>query len=279
MAEKVHKYLIPWDFTIVAENALKHAVNLSKLITDPVSIELLYVIQTGGLFNKSKYSKTEASEMLHDDKKRISEEYGIEVKTHILEGNLFNTISEFASESEAELVIMGTHGIKGVQKLTGSWALKVIAGSEVPFLVVQEEPKKDKVFSHIVMPVEFRDEDKEKINWGIRYAKLFNSKLHIIIPNAFDSGVQQKINNNLAFAKRNIEAHGLEWEIHNSSKGKSFQEEVVNLAVDIEADLIIVMTTPNIDLTDFVFGAQEQYIIANKARIPVLCVNPGTLGI
>jgi len=279
MAENTNKYLIPWDFTPVAENALKHAVKLMKLAKEPMQIDLLHVIQTGGLFSKSKLSEDEASQRMKEEQQRILKEYGVEVKTHILEGNIFDTISEYASEINAEMVIMGTHGIKGVQKLTGSWALKVIAGSEVPFLVVQDEPEMGRNFSHIVMPVEFRDEDKEKIQWGIRFAKQFGSKIHVIVPNAFDSGVQKKINNNLSFAKMHIESNGLDWEIHNAAKGKSFQEEIVNLATDIEAELIIVMTTPNIDLTDFVFGAQEQYVIANKAKIPVLCINPGTLSI
>jgi len=279
MAENTNKYLIPWDFTPVAENALKHAVKLMKLAKEPMQIDLLHVIQTGGLFSKSKLSEDDASQRMKEEQQRILKEYGVEVKTHILEGNIFDTISEYASEINAEMVIMGTHGIKGVQKLTGSWALKVIAGSEVPFLVVQDEPEMGRNFSHIVMPVEFRDEDKEKIQWGIRFAKQFGSKIHVIVPNAFDSGVQKKINNNLSFAKMHIESNGLDWEIHNAAKGKSFQEEIVNLATDIEAELIIVMTTPNIDLTDFVFGAQEQYVIANKAKIPVLCINPGTLSI
>ncbi len=277
MAE--NKYLIPWDFTPVAENALKYAIKLAKLAKEPVQIELVHVLQSGGLFSKSKLSEQEASDKMAEDQKRIKNEYDVEVKTHILEGSIFDTISEFASESNAEMVIMGTHGIKGVQKLTGSWALKVIAGSEVPFLVVQDEPIPGKNFSHIVMPVEFRDEDKEKIQWGIRFAMQFGSKIHVIVPNAFDSGVQKKINNNLAFAKMHIESHGLDWEVHNAAKGKSFQEEIVNLAIDIEAELILIMTTPNIDLTDYVFGAQEQYVIANSAKIPVLCINPGTLSI
>lgn len=279
MAENINRYLIPWDFTPVAENALKHAIKLMKLAKEPIEINLVHVIQTGGLFSKAKLTEDDVSQKLKNDQQRIVNEYGVEVKTHILEGNIFDTISEFASEINAEMVIMGTHGIKGVQKLTGSWALKVIAGSEVPFLVVQDEPDMAKGFSHIVMPVEFRDEDKEKIQWGIRFAKQYGAKIHVIVPNAFDSGVQKKINNNLSFAKMHIESSGLEWEIHNAAKGKSFQEEIISLAADIEAELIIVMTKPNIDLTDFVFGAQEQYIIANKAKIPVLCINPGTLGV
>ncbi len=279
MAVKSNKYLIPWDFTPVAENALKYAIKLANLAKEPAQIELIHVLQSGGLFGKGKTSEVEVKEKLSTEQKRIKDEYGLEVKTHLCEGSIFDAISEYASESNAEMVIMGTHGIKGVQKLTGSWALKVIAGSEVPFLVVQDEPRTDKNFSCIVMPVEFRDEDKEKIQWGIRFALQFGSKIHVIVPNAFDSGVQKKINNNLAFAKMNIESYGIDWEVHNAAKGKSFQEEIVNLAVDIEAELILIMTTPNIDLTDYVFGAQEQYVISNQAKIPVLCINPGTLSI
>jgi len=277
METKPFKYLIPWDFTPVPEFALKYAVKFCKVTDAPSLVELVHVVQAGGMFSKSKITEEEAREKFKTDQHRIKEQYGIEVKTSLLEGNLFDSISEYASEIQASMVIMGTHGIKGVQKLTGSWALKVIAGSEIPFLVVQDEPVNDRVFEHIVMPIDFRDEEKEKIHWAIKVASQYGSKIHIIIPNAFDSGVQKKINYNLAFAKKHMEGYNIDSEIHNAAKGKSFQEEIVNLAVDIEADLILIMTTPNLDFTDYVFGAQEQYIIANNSKIPVMCVNPGTI--
>ncbi len=47
---------------------------------------------------------------------------------------------EHIERNHALMVIMGTHGIKGLQKYTGSWALKVIIGSSVPFLVIQDKP-------------------------------------------------------------------------------------------------------------------------------------------
>ncbi len=277
METKPIKYLIPWDFTPVPEFALKYAVKFCKVSESSSLVELVHVVQAGGMFSKSKISEEEAREKFKIDQQRIKEKYSIEVKTTLLEGNLFDTISEYASEIQPIMVIMGTHGIKGVQKLTGSWALKVIAGSEIPFLVVQDEPINDRVFEHIVMPIDFRDEEKEKIHWAIKIASQYGSKIHIIIPNAFDSGVQKKINYNLAFAKKHMEGYNIDSEIHNAAKGKSFQEEIVNLAVDIEADLILIMTTPNLDFTDYVFGAQEQYIIANNSKIPVMCVNPGTI--
>jgi nucleotide-binding universal stress UspA family protein len=70
----------------------------------------------------------------------------------VLCGTIFNTIGKYASDTDARMVIMGTHGIKGMQKLTGSWALKVIVKSKVPFLVVQDKPSEKRRFTDIVFP-------------------------------------------------------------------------------------------------------------------------------
>lgn len=275
--EKKLRYLVPWDFTPIAENALKYALKVSADSNQEVQIELVHVLITSGALAKNRVPDDEAKAKLATDVARIKTQYSVEVKSEVLSGKLFNVISEYASESEANLVFMGTHGIKGVQKLTGSWALKIIAGSDVPFIVVQDEPKTEKVFQNLVMPLSFRDEHKEKVQHAIKFARQFNSKIHIITPNSFDSGVLKKINFNLTFAKHRFEESGIPYEVHAASKGKSFQEEIISLASDIESDLILIMTTPNLDFTDYVFGAQEQYIIANKEKIAVMCITPGAV--
>lgn len=266
------RLLIPWDFTPVAENALKYAVKIGSLAIG-TQVELIYVIESGGLFTKGKLTEKEATEKLKTDYIRIKETYGVEVKTVVMEGNIFHTISEYAADINADLVIMGTHGIKGVQKLTGSWALKVIAGSSVPFLVVQDSPKEKRVFEHVVMPLDFSFDEKSKLQWAIKVSVQYKSQIHIIIPNAFDAGVQKKVNYNLAFAKKHLESYNIPYEIHSAGKGSKFQDEIVKLALDIEADLILIMTSGSLDFTDYVFGAQEQHVIANEAKIPVMCIN------
>ncbi len=122
MENNTLRLLIPWDFTPVAENALKYAVKIGSLATAS-QVELIHVVEAGGLFAKGRLSEKETTEKLKIDYNRIKEQYGIEVKTAVMEGNIFHTISDYAAEVNADLVIMGTHGIKGVQKLTGSWAL------------------------------------------------------------------------------------------------------------------------------------------------------------
>ena len=127
--EKEYVLLVPWDFTPVAENALKHAVRLARRIKENVKIYLLHIAKR----------EKDIPELL-DDLKKIAEieteSTGISVQAIVREGSIFTEIGEVAKEVNAFLVVMGTHGIRGMQKLTGSWALKVIANSDVPFYVV-----------------------------------------------------------------------------------------------------------------------------------------------
>jgi nucleotide-binding universal stress UspA family protein len=267
------KLIVPWDFSPVTENALLYALKIGAF-SENYSIDLIHVVESGGLFTKGKLTELEASDKIKSDVSRIKEQYGIEVKAVVLEGSIFNTISEYAFDSEADLVIMGTHGIKGVQKLTGSWALKVIAGSNIPFLVIQDAPSSERIFENIVFPLDYRVNEKERLRWALKTATEFKSRIHVYLPYASDAGIQKKVNYNLAFAKKHFEGHNINFEVHSATKGSSLSDGIIKLAKDIEADLILIMTTPNLDFTDYIFGAQEQYVIANNGKIPVMCVNP-----
>lgn len=269
--------IVTWDFTVVSDYALEYAVQISQ--AQGSQIEIIHVIDSGGgLFSsKSKLKESEIAEKLKKSVKEIEEKYHIEVVPTILHGKLFDSISDYAGETEASLVVMGTHGIKGMQKLTGSFALKVIAGSNVPFIVVQESPKKTNLFEHIVFPVDYRQETKEKLLWTRNIAQKYNSKVHMITPYSSDSGVNKKIQANIIFSKKYFEQHEIEYQIHNTSKSAKFETEVIKLSVDLDADLIIIMTTKNLDFSDYILGATEQYIIANEAKIPVLCINPSMI--
>ena len=51
MENNTLRLLIPWDFTPVAENAIKYAVKIGSLQTAS-TVELIHVIESGGLFTK-----------------------------------------------------------------------------------------------------------------------------------------------------------------------------------------------------------------------------------
>ena len=140
-----------------------------------------------------------------------------------------------------------------MQKLTGSWALKVIVKSKVPFIVVQDPPADQEKYHNIVFPVDFRAENKEKIKMAIFMGKYFDSKIHMLVSVSTDKNILKKTKINLNFAVKYLIQNNIEYEIHDMPKGK-IAEQTIDFAQKINADLILIMTTKNITFADYVVG-------------------------
>ena len=259
--------LVTWDFTDVSENALIHAIKLSNNVEN--KIRLVHVIKP-----KNPVLLKESEKKLKKEILRIKNEYNISVDSVILQGSLFSAITNYIKDSDVNMVLMGTHGINGIQKYIGSHALRVIVGSSVPYIVVQEKPINMERCTNIVFPIDFRSENKEKLQWAIYLGKYFNSKVHLFKAPVSDSSLLKKVNVNLNFAIRFLIQNNLDYEIHTAPKSRSFGKEILSFAEEMHADLILITTTKHISVFDYLFGAPEQYIIANPSHIPVMCVNP-----
>jgi nucleotide-binding universal stress UspA family protein len=264
MEKDSKKIIVPWDFSEKAEHALEHAERIARSLDK--NIELLHIV-----------TKEEKRSGMETEMEKVSQEaflkFGVKPSIKVLEGSIFNAISNYASDTKANMVIMGTHGIKGIQKFTGSYAFRVLLGSKVPFIVVQDKPRTEEKLSNIVFPIDFKSENKEKLYWAIYLGKYFNSKVHLVKYPVNDPSLKKKVDINLNFAIRFLIQNSLDYEIHTAPKGE-FGKEIIKFAQDINADLILIVTTKNITFLDFIFGAREQYIIANSAKIPVMVVNP-----
>lgn len=264
-----HKKLIvvPWDFTLVAENALAHAVKISRMTSNDVCI--LHIVDT----DIKPKDEREVTHQLSRAADESSKKFNMIITPNIVKGSIFTSIAEFANSKEANLVVMGTHGMKGMQKITGSWALKVIVKSKVPFIVVQDPPADQGRYHNIVFPVDFRVENKEKMGMAIFMGKYFDSKIHILKSATKDVSLSRKTNVNLNFAVKYLIQNNIDYEIHEIARG-NFAQKTIDFAQKINADLILIMTTKNISMADYMLGASEQYIIANSSKIPVCCINP-----
>jgi nucleotide-binding universal stress UspA family protein len=267
MEEHKNIIVVPWDFTDVASHALAHAVKISRMVGNEIS--LLHIVENG----ISQKNLAEKRTKLEKAAEEYSKKYNISLAWQISKGSIFHAIAEFANEKEASLVIMGTHGMKGMQKLTGSWALKVMVKSKTPFIVVQDPPADQERYHNIVFPVDFRSENKEKMKMAIFMGKYFDSKIHMFVAGTTDKILAKKTKVNLNFAIKYLIQNNIEYQIHEVPK-KNFAQQTLDFALKINADLILIVTTKNITIADYTFGASEQYIIANSSRIPVICVNP-----
>lgn len=258
------KIIVPWDFSEVSGYALEHAERVARSIDK--GIELLHIVEKEEKIEEGLASLQKVAE-------EVEQKYGIKPSMKVMAGSIFTSISNYASDTKANMVVMGTHGIKGIQKFTGSYAFKVLLGSKVPFIIVQDKPRSEDKLSNIVFPIDFRSENKEKLYWAIYLGKYFNSKVHLFKYPVSDLALQKKVNINLNFAIRFLIQNSLDYEIHTAPKGE-FGKETIKFAQEINADLILIVTAKNVSFIDFIFGSREQYIIANSARIPVMVVNP-----
>ncbi len=256
--------IVPWDFSQVAENAFQHAVNISKSLNR--EILLLHIVQD---MKSAASKKTE----LDADAERLGKEFGNRPHTEVVEGNIFHAIGNTARDLKAEMIIMGTHGMKGAQKLFGSRALKVVVSSRIPFVIVQDKPVKERIDT-ILLPIDFKTENKEKANWIYYLARNFGSKFVILKSKSKDKGFRKRTLSNIRYIETFLKGHDVAYEIVTTQGEQSFKKEIVSYAKSHSADLILVMATRDINWVDYLLGAPEQYLIANPEGLPVMCMNP-----
>jgi nucleotide-binding universal stress UspA family protein len=261
---KSNTILVPTDFTKVAENATNHALVIAK--TSGAEVILLHVVakQTDVTSSKSKIDALAES---------LSKSTGIKVSGAIRVGNIFDDIGDAASELGAKLILMGTHGAKGMQRITGSYALKVITSSAVPFIVVQEKGIDANGYNDIILPIDLSKETKQKLKYATEIATHFKAKVHIVVPEESDEFLKNQLIRNINFAKTYLKENNIGYtaKILNGD----FVKELMKYSVAVNGDLICIMSLHGSGGISNVFGSiEEQKILTNEAQIPVLCVNP-----
>ena len=257
-------FIVPHDFTHVADIALEHALATAKIVSGKILI--LHVVSKEKEI-KSAEGKLEALIKQLDTT--------IEIIPFVRIGNIFDDIGDFAAEHHADLIFMGTHGRHGWQHLTGSHALKVITHSNVPFIVVQEKHIKKTGYDEIVVPLDLNKETKQKLAYVANIATYFKSKVHVITPDESDEYLKHQVQANIKFATRFFNERSIDITT-KVVPASGFDKEVVRHAASLDADLIAIMNLNQNNLFGAITANYEQYIITNDAQIPTLIVNPIT---
>jgi nucleotide-binding universal stress UspA family protein len=264
MSEK--KILVPTDFTKVGDTAIEHAVAVSRATN--ADIHVLHIVE-----DKSKL--VEARKRLSELVEKVSKETGAKLSPMVRIGNIFEDIDSVANEIEASLIIMGTHGLRGMQFITGSRALKIVTHSSVPFIIVQETGIKETGYDDIVVPLDLNQNTKQKLKIVANMSEYFNSRVHLISPNETDEYLKNQLTRNINYAKNFLEEKGIEFTVKTAEeKSSAFVKAVVNYAKSIDADLISIMNFYEKSLMGILGGGYEQQMITNEAQIPVLVINP-----
>ena len=260
------KLLVPTDFTNEAHSAIQHALKLVVIVQ--AEVILLNVV-------KDKSDIPAATTKLKEEEKwakTVNDQ--IDVRSIVRVGNIFDDIGDAASELGVSLIIMGTHGASGWQKITGSYALKVITNSSVPFIVVQDQLMNDTGYDSIVVPLDLNNETKQKLEMVASIAHYFDSEVHLITPNESDEFLSNKLKANRIWAAKYLKGKNVKFTTQIVDDGDNLLEGVFKLSKKVEADLIAIMNLQKNSLMGVLGSSYQQEIIANKAKVPVLCLNP-----
>lgn len=259
--------LVPTDFSKVADCAVNHATAVAKTIDG--KINLLHVV------SKKDHMDEALLKMKLLTGRLVKENPGATYNPIIRVGNIFDDIAEVAEELQAELIIMGTHGMKGMQFITGSRALKVVTSSATPFIIVQERGIKDSGYDDIVVPLDMSKETKQKLAVVGIMAQYFKSRVHLIIPKESDEFIKNQITRNLNYAKQFFSEKQIEYTATVSEEDSGdFDDGIIRHASAINADLIAIMNLSANSLVAAFGSSYVQHIITNEAQIPALVINP-----
>ena len=140
--------LVPIDGSPTAAQALDKAMGVAQAFDSAVT--LIYVIDpyaftgVGTDFSQgqSDYlgAVTADAEQSIQAAMQMFAAQGISAKGSVIEGrSIYQSILDTAKSVHADLVVMGSHGRRGLQKLVlGSVAAQVLAHAHLPVLVVRE---------------------------------------------------------------------------------------------------------------------------------------------
>lgn len=254
-------YLVPFDFSPVSEGAVRIALNLANY--NDGSVLALHFVDKKQASREARDRFTAfVSEFSEADKARIT--------TKVLVGNIYDNIAIASELIDASMIVMGTHGAKGFQKLFGSHALRLVSSTRVPFIISQGNEAHETIRT-IVMPYYFERESIQIASFAGYIAKQFNATIHLVGSHQKDEWLAGATHANQIVLRKFFTEHGISHELVNLPQEKSYPKELIQYAESVNADLIAVSYHNESLLPTMHTFVQE--LIENEKQIPVLTVN------
>ncbi len=226
MNTKKLNYLVPIDFTQETLNALHFAKDLAA--NRQHHITLVHIVS-------NENERTLAEIKL----KALAEQHATEaaeISALVFVGSILADIGKVAQSIEASLIIMGTHHPSMLQKIMGSNAMKVVAHSEVPIILLQGETHFHNI-KNIVMSLDLEKESIQVVKSAAAVGRLFDAKVHLVAPTQNDEFFKRRIELNLRVAQNYLTENNLATEIHFLDH-KGFAKSVINYCTEKQADLL-----------------------------------------
>jgi hypothetical protein len=262
------RILVLYDFSPSAENALRHGLKMCAVLRSHLT--LVFPLIHGMTTGERSERKTALSSLITE----IRREYDIEADAFAPEQPLKNFFRPLYEKVEGIMIVAGISGKEFVCRIRMNQFLKMVRRSRIPWLTVPETaPVND--YNHIVLPLSYNRQSKEKTAWASYFHRLNQSAIHALVPVAKDGFIKTGIYKNTEFLKKMYSTLDIYYKLIPTEKNiHQIDPFAIEYAVEHTAAPVIVLVTPRPDLFDLLSGAVERKIIMNTRNVPVLCINP-----
>jgi nucleotide-binding universal stress UspA family protein len=140
----IRKILVPTDFTETSDKALDFAIELAQKFDAAVLVMHSFEIPVMGFPDGALVATADIAARIQeagrtglDTAVNARTSRGVSVTSVLREGNAAEEIRAVAEESKCDLIVIGTHGRRGIARaLLGSTAENVIRTVKLPVLTI-----------------------------------------------------------------------------------------------------------------------------------------------
>lgn len=144
---EIKRIIVAADFSKTSDHAIQYALGFAKQFGAKVDVVHVYQVPVYAMPEGGIVPSPETVGNLMDQAQgalnELMEKYktsGVSLEGHLREGLPFDAINQMAEEMKADLIVMGTHGRTGINRvLLGSVAERVVRTSTVPVLIVPRD--------------------------------------------------------------------------------------------------------------------------------------------
>jgi nucleotide-binding universal stress UspA family protein len=259
------KILVPIDFTRLSDKVIEQAAILGT--SSDADLVLLHCTDRSDDLDSVRVKIAEKA-------KKASVKYNVTCDSKVVGGSIFKMIPVEAEENDYQLMVIGTHGVRGLkQKLLGADILKLITKVPVPTLVVQSTSPFRRSFDKIILPVATHLAYENILQAVISIGKLFKSEVHIYSIERQGFKAPEQLKKNLQRTISLFDENGIRYIRVNEKQtvvSIGFAFQTLQYAQKIGADMIAIMSVSSEEYHYFAKQDKEN-LLTNEGGVPVLC--------
>jgi len=267
--------IVPIDFSKESLNGLRLAILFANQFGS--NIQMVYVQKPVSEFGR--VGVEEEHRIASKNFEKLVEEYSSKLNDSlslsyiIKKGKVYREVVNQAQAFEDTAIICSTHGASGFEEFfIGSNSFKIISATECPVITIRHDSAPHEI-KKIVMPIDITSDTRQKVPITTEIAKMFGAEIHVVSVSSIQTDeVVTKLN---AYTKQvcdYLKDYDVPYKT-SSLNGDNVTDITIEYALDINADLISIMTEQSRALSNFVLGSYAQQMLS-KSPIPVLSVNP-----